>query len=101
MRRGSLKLLDAPPYQALLEAVSRAWRDAQRGRYMLRGLALVSILVFTGCRLGEAVRISKSDLNFRGRAVRIHQLKKREAFTRTVPVPSNTFWEIMRSYVGG
>jgi integrase len=99
MKRGSLKLLDVPPYQALLDAVSRAWRDVQRGRYMLRDLALVSILVFTGCRLGEAMRISKSDLDFRGRAVRISQLKKREQFTRVVPVPSNLFWEVVRSYV--
>jgi integrase len=99
MKRGSLKLLDVPPYQALLDAVSRAWRDVQRGRYMLRDLALVSILVFTGCRLGEAMRISKSDLDFRGRAVRINQLKKREQVTRVVPVPSNLFWEVVRSYV--
>ena len=99
MRRGSLRLFDAPPYQALLDAVSRGWRGVQRGRYMLRDLALVSILVFTGCRLGEAMRVSKSDLDFKGRAVRINQLKKRESFTRVVPVPSNLFWEIVRSYV--
>jgi integrase len=99
MRRGSLKLLDVPPYQALLEAVSRAWRDVQRGRYMLRDLALISILVFTGCRIGEAMKISKSDLDFRGRAVRINQLKKRESFIRVVPVPSNLFWGIVRGYM--
>jgi integrase len=98
MKRGSLRLFDVPPYQALLDAVSRGWRDVQRGRYMLRDLALVSILVFTGCRLGEAMRISKSDLDFKGRAVRINQLKKRESFIRVVPVPSNLFWDIVRSY---
>jgi integrase/recombinase XerD len=98
MKRGSLKLLDVPPYQALLDAVSRAWKDTQKGRYMLRDLALVSILVFTGCRLGEAMRISKSDLDFKGRAVRIYQLKKRESFIRVVPVPSNLFWEVVRGY---
>jgi integrase len=98
MRRGSLRLFDVPPYQALLDAVSRGWGDVQRGRYLLRDLALVSILIFTGCRLGEAMRISKSDLDFRGRAVRINQLKKREPFTRVVPVPSNLFWEVVRGY---
>jgi integrase len=30
------------------------------------------ILVFTGCRLGEAMKVSKSDLDFRGGAVRIN-----------------------------
>jgi integrase len=65
---------------------------------MLRDLALVSILVFTGCRLGEAMKISKYDLDFKGGAVRINQLKKRESFTRVVPVPSNIFWEVVRGY---
>jgi integrase len=86
------------PYKANGFSRKRGWRDVQRGRYMLRDLALVSILVFTGCRIGEAMRISKSDLDFRGRAVRISQLKKREPFTRVVPVPSNLFWEVVRGY---
>jgi integrase len=57
--KGKLKLLDVPPYQAVLDAVSRAWRDARRGRYMLRDLALVAILVFAGYRLSEAIKVFK------------------------------------------
>jgi hypothetical protein len=42
MKRGSLKLFDVSPYQALLDAVPRGWRDVQRGRCMFRDLALAS-----------------------------------------------------------
>jgi integrase len=61
----TLKIKDVPPYRALLEAAERAYNDVKQGRYKLRDLALVSILVFTGCRIGEAVRLTRDDVDVR------------------------------------
>jgi len=99
MKRGSLKLGDVPPYPALLEAVKKAWSDVGRGKYSPRDLALVTTLVFTGCRIGEVVRLRRQDVDPKRRAVVIRQLKKREEFQRVVPVPSNLYWEIMTYYL--
>lgn len=71
--------------------MKRAYEDVNRGKYRLKDLTLVSILVFTGCRLGEALRIRKEDLDFKRRTVRIKQLKKKRDFHRIVPVPSSLF----------
>jgi len=49
----ALKLVDVPKYEALIEAVRRAYADVERGRHRLKDLMLVSVLVFTGCRLGR------------------------------------------------
>jgi len=94
-----LKLIDVPPYEALLEAVKRAYEDVNRAKYKLKDLALVSILVFTGCRLGEALRLRREDFDLKRRTVRIRQLKKRGEFYRIVPVPSRLFWEIIERYL--
>jgi len=99
MKRGSLKLEDVPPYLALLEAVKKAWSDVSRGRCGARDLALVAILVFTGCRLGEAVLLTRRDLDAKRRIVVIKQLKKRGEFQRVVPVPSSLYWDIMAYYL--
>jgi integrase len=99
MKRGNLKLGDVPPYPALLEAVRRAWNDVSRGRYSPRDLALVATLVFTGCRIGEAVQLKWRDVDSKRRVVAIRQLKKREEFQRVVPVPSNLYWEMMAYYL--
>ena len=87
MRRGSLKLADVPKYRELLEAVRKAYRDVVAGRYRIRDLALVSALVFTGCRLGEALALTREDLDPRERVVRIRQLKKRFQLYRLDSVP--------------
>mgnify|MGYP000672151730 CR=1 FL=1 len=94
-----LKIEDVPRYEALIEAIKRAYKDVVRGRYRLRDLALVAILSFTGCRLGEALRLTISDLNFKARTIKIIQEKKRSSFTRIVPIPSRLFWEIMERYI--
>jgi integrase/recombinase XerD len=99
MKRGSLKLGDVPPYPALLEAVKRAWADVDKGRYSPRDLALVATLVFTGCRIGEAVQLRRRDIDPKRRVVVIRQLKKRGEFQRVVPVPSNLYWEVMNYYL--
>jgi len=99
MKKGSLKLGDVPPYPALLEAVKKAWSDVGRGRYSPRDLALVATLVFTGCRIGEAVQLRRQDVDSKRRVVVIKQLKKREEFQRVVPVPSSLYWEIMNYYL--
>jgi len=99
VKRGTLKLADVPKYRELLEAVRRAYRDVSSGRYRIRDLALVAVLTFTGCRLGEALLLSREDLDPKDRVVRIRQLKKRGEAFRLVPVPSPLFWDIMDSYL--
>jgi len=99
VKRGSLKLGDVPPYPALLEAARRAWSDVLRGKFSARDLALVATLIFTGCRIGEAVQLRRQDVDVRRRAVVIRQLKKRGEFQRVVPVPSNLYWEILTYYL--
>ena len=95
----TLKLVDVPPYGALLEAVSKAFSDAVKGRYGLRDLALVATLVFTGCRLGEVLALTREDVDPRRRVVRVRQLKKKGEFRRVVPVPSALYWDIMGRYL--
>ena len=97
-KRKGLKLEDIPRYESLIEAVKKAKRDVDRARYKLRDLVLVSILVYTGCRLGEALNIRVEDLDFEHRTVRIRQEKKQQEFIRIVPVVSSLFWEIMKRY---
>jgi len=100
--RGGLKLNDVPEYTALLDAVRKAYRDVESGRYRLRDLALVATLTFTGCRLGEALALTKEDITV-GKdgtvVVRIKQLKKGREFYRLVPVPSSLFRDIIRRYL--
>ena len=94
-----MKLEDIPRYEALVEAVKRAKRDVSRGKYKIRDLALVSVLVFTGCRIGEALRLKVEDVDLRHKTVRIYQEKKGRDFVRIVPVPVRVFWDIMEYYL--
>lgn len=95
-----LKLSDIPRYETLLQAVERGWQSYRRRRLRLRDLALMATLVFTGCRIGEAVALQASDVDFTSLTVRIHQEKKKGTFIRVVPVPRTArFWDIMREYV--
>ena len=96
IRKGkTLKLEDIPRYESLITAIKRA----RKHRYKDRDLALVSILVFTGCRLGEAMEMRVKDLDFKHRTITIHQEKKGRKFIRIVPVVSDMFWNIMERYV--
>jgi len=73
---GRFKLVDVPPYEALLDAVKRAYGDVNRGKYRLKDLALMSILVFTGCRLGEAHNIVyKFTKRYLKRKIRRHAIR--------------------------
>ncbi|WP_148677235.1 tyrosine-type recombinase/integrase [Staphylothermus hellenicus] len=54
-----------PKYEALLEAVKKAKYHVDRARYRLRDLALVSILIYTGCRIGEVLELRLEDINFK------------------------------------
>jgi len=96
--RKTMKLEDVPKYEALVDAVKRAYNDVERGKYRLRDLALVATLTFTGCRLGEALKLKLKDLDFKEKTVKIRQEKKREEFIRVVPVPSRLYWDIMERY---
>jgi integrase len=71
----------------------------ENGRYRIKDLALTATLIFTGCRLGEALELTKSDIDFKERVVKIRQKKKRTEFIRLVPVPTQLFWDIMDRYV--
>ncbi len=57
-----LKLDDVPRFEALVDALKRAYRAYKRGQYGIRDLALVSILVYTGCRLSEALALTVHDI---------------------------------------
>jgi len=96
--RTSLKLEDVPRFEALYSAIQRARKDMEEARYRLRDLALVTTLVFTGCRLGEALRLRLNDLDFKEKTVRIVQEKKRAQYPRIIPIPSSLFWEVMERY---
>jgi len=63
----------------------------------LRDLALVATLVYTGCRLGEALSLTKEDIDFENKAIRIRQGK--EEPYRVVPVSADLFWNIMERYL--
>jgi integrase len=94
-----LKLIDVPPFPALVDSIKRALNHVDEGKYKLRDLALISILVFTGCRISEALSLTKSDVDRRGKVVKIRQLKKKSEFVRIVPVPNELFWNIISRYV--
>jgi len=96
--RTRLKLEDVPRFEALYSAIQRAYKDVEEARYRLRDLALVSVLVFTGCRLGEALKLKLGDLDFKEKTVKIMQEKKGAQHPRIVPIPSSLFWEVMERY---
>jgi len=93
------KIVDVPPFPALVDGVKRALSHVDEGKYRLRDLALVSVLVFTGCRIGEALHLTKTDIDRKNKAVKIHQLKKKSEFVRIVPVPNDLFWNIISRYL--
>jgi len=95
-----LKLSDAPRYEDVVLAVKRAYVDWRSGRFELRDLALVSFLVFTGCRLEEALGVTKGDLDFVGRVVRLRRGVRGRVAERLVQVPVRLFWDVMSLYVG-
>jgi integrase/recombinase XerC len=102
-RPRGLKLNDVPEYTALLDAIRKAYRDVENGKYRLKDLALVATLVFTGCRLGEGLALTKEDIAVERDGtvvVRIRQLKKGREFYRLVPVPSPLYRDIIRRYLG-
>ncbi|MGC8568514.1 MAG: tyrosine-type recombinase/integrase [Nitrososphaeria archaeon] len=86
-----LRLDDVPDYTELINALMK-----NRSKIRLRDLAFVAFLAFTGARIGEALRLSWGDLDFRTRTVVIKQEKKRGVFIRRVPVPNDFFWDVFR-----
>jgi len=95
----SLKLEDVPRFEALYEGVRRALKDVESGGYRLGDLALVAVLAFTGCRLGEALKLRVGDVDPKSRAVRIAQGRKVAQHPRVVPVPSSLFWDVVGRYL--
>jgi len=88
-----------PPLESIIDAVERAYKDVEKGRYKLRDLALIAALTFTGCRIGEALQISREDVDLKNKTIRIRQLKKHGEFSRIEPIPSRLFWDIMEWYL--
>ena len=68
-------------------------------KYKLKDLALVSVLSFTGCRLGEALKLRVCDLDPGSKTVRIVQEKKGFQQPRIIPIPNQLFWEIIERYL--
>jgi len=98
-RTSLIKLEDAPRFEALYSGIRRAYRDVDNAKYKLRDLALVTVLAFTGCRLGEALKLRVCDLDPKAKTVRIMQEKKKTPHPRIVPVPAPIFWEVMERYL--
>jgi len=97
VKRGKhLKLVDIPRFESLVEALRKAQR---RWKERKRDLALLALLIYTGCRLGEIVGLTLGDLDFTRRTVKIRQEKKRTEHVRIIPVPSALCWRIVRNYV--
>jgi len=94
-RGRGLRLSDVPRMEEVVEAIRRALRAGHEPR----DLALVAVLAFTGCRLSEALSLTKGDLDLKNRTVRIRQLKKGREFYRVVPVPSDLFWQVVYKYM--
>ena len=94
-----VKLVDVPRYEAVIEAIKKAKKDVEKAKYKLRNLALISILTFSGCRLGEALKLKVEDIDVKNRTIRIVQEKKKKNFIRIIPIPSKQFWDIMERYI--
>lgn len=93
-----LKLNDIPAFETLVGAIGRALKDVDKGRYKIRDLAIISTLVFCGCRIGEVSRLRWDDINFRRKTIRVKQLKKRAEHHRIIPIPSILYWKIIERY---
>ncbi len=87
---GKLRLDDVPDYSELLTSIVKS-----EGKVKLKQLAFLSMLAFTGCRIGEAINLKWEDMDFKSRTVKIRQEKKKGEFLRKIPVPSDFFWSIM------
>jgi len=55
-------------------------------------------LVFTGCRLGEALKLTTNDLNPKLGSSESSRRRRRE-YVRVIPIPSELFWRIVRNYL--
>jgi len=97
MRREGFKLDDVPAYEDLLRAVRRAYHDVNQAKYRLRDLALVAVLIYTGCRLGEVLSLTRDDIDFENKVIHIKQGKD-EPY-RLVPIEADLFWTIMERYL--
>lgn len=94
-----IKVVDVPRFEVLVNGLRKGLNDVNRGRYRLKDLAIVTVLTFTGCRVGELLKLKVSDLDFKSKTVRIFQEKKGGEHPRIVPIPSDLFWSILGRYV--
>lgn len=76
--RGQRKYLNRAERDRLLSAADRARPDVR---------ALCYLLVFTGCRISEALALIPENLHADAPGVTFRTLKRRHACFRTVPVP--------------
>ncbi len=85
-----LKLEDVPDYEELVYGLMK-----NKSKIKVRDLALVSLLAFTGARIGEILKLNWTDLDFKTRTITIRQEKKRDEFKRIVPVPNDFLWDLL------
>lgn len=81
-----LKLSDVVNYPVLIDAIKR-----MENKVKLRDLALYAILVYTGVRLGEALNLKWTDVDFKNKTITIHQEKKRGEYIRVIPAHDALF----------
>ena len=80
-RQGRRLYLTAKERGAFVEAANGAPREAR---------TFCLVLVYTGCRISEALALTPRSFDFSGRAIVLETLKKRRAGVyRTVPMPQN------------
>ncbi len=87
-----LKLSDVINYNVLVDAIKK-----MENKVRLRDLALYALLVYTGIRLGEALRLKWPDVDFKNKTITIQQLKKRGDYVRVV-VAHDALFDILYRY---
>jgi integrase len=88
METTTLSLYDAYGGRKYLNAREReAFLTAARDGKKPRRLAFCELLVFTGCRLSEALAVTPKQVNSTEAYVVFQTLKRRKAHFRSVPIP--------------
>src|ERR1700722_4132588 len=84
------QVLDAAGRLKYLNAGDRERFLAAADRLNLRNRALCHVLVFTGCRISEALALTRDSLDIEALTVTIRTLKRRRTVFRVIPVPKET-----------
>jgi integrase/recombinase XerD len=95
-----LQVLDADGRRKYLSAEERARFLAAADRLSPGKRAFCYVLVFTGCRISEALALTTDSVDAERRKVVIRTLKRRRLIFRAVPVPNQTI-DLLRRLPAG